>query len=39
MLKKEVQEWKGKWIEPVQAPISEEPVFTLQEMFSGKILP
>ncbi|WP_434352271.1 family 78 glycoside hydrolase catalytic domain [Trichococcus flocculiformis] len=39
MLKKEMQEWKGKWIEPVQAPINEEPVFTLQEMFSGKILP
>lgn len=33
------KEWQGKWIEPVQPPITEEPVFTLQEMFSGKILP
>lgn len=39
MLKKELREWKGKWIEPVQVPINKEPVFTLQEMFSGKILP
>lgn len=38
-MNKEVKEWKGKWIEPVQATIMEEPVFTLQEMFSGKILP
>ena len=30
------REWKAKWIEPVQQETKEEPVFTLQQMFSGE---
>ena len=32
------REWKAKWIEPVQQETKEEPVFTLQQMFSGEKL-
>lgn len=30
------QSWKGKWISSNHAIVSEEPEFTLAEMFSGK---
>ncbi|MFC3928661.1 family 78 glycoside hydrolase catalytic domain [Streptococcus caprae] len=31
--------WTGRWISSSQATISEEPAFTLEEMFSGKLRP
>lgn len=31
--------WQGKWIEPQQETTRKEPMFTLEEMFSGKTAP
>lgn len=31
--------WQGKWIEPQQEATHKEPMFTLEEMFSGKTAP
>jgi len=38
-MKKRKKIWTGKWIEPIQIPVTDEPPFNLKDMFAGKIIP